>query len=438
MKLIFALILLLFVAQLNAADCGDCWRKAAEERIEKIRQADLTITVLDHKKQPVKEAFVDVSMQRHAFGFGSAVSVWYLTVDSEDGRKYRETVRRLYNKVTFHNALRWGNWDRSKTGTPESKWYLARTFKALKWLIKHNIDVRGHYISLGPIKDSKRLRNPSQFKEKLFQHIKDKVSTLGHRIAEWDVINHPVSKGRQINTLESVFGRQIFVEIVKRTKALNPEAKLYVNEGRILGNERDNRRKAYKEIIRYLKQKGAPIDGIGLMGHFMIGNRGQAVLTFPTQLWKILDEFATFGLPIQVTEFDISFENKESRGNYTLSTNELQLQADYMRDFMTLLFSHPAVEGIVMWGFWEGRHWYPTAALYRKDWSIKPNGQVWEDLVTKKWWTNVSGQTDANGHFHTRGFLGNYSVTVTKKGEKKTFFCDLTQEGARLEITLEE
>jgi len=25
-------------------------------------------------------------------------------------------------------------------------------------------------------------------------------------------------------------------------------------------------------------------------------------------------------------------------------------------DFVT--FSHPSLEGLIMWGFWEGRHWY--------------------------------------------------------------------------------
>jgi GH35 family endo-1,4-beta-xylanase len=390
----------------------------------------------------VKEASVHISMQRHAFGFGSAVSVWYLTVDSEDGRKYRETVRRLYNKVTFHGALRWWNWERSKTGSPESKWNIARTFKALEWLRQHNIEVRGHYVSLGPIKNRKRIKKPKIFRERLFQHIEDKIPTLGNRIAEWDVINHPVFKGRKINTLWNVFGFHIYVDIVKRTKALNPDARLYVNEGRILVNVRKNRRNAYKKIIRHLKRKGAPIDGIGFMGHFMTGGRlGKSILTSPVQLWKILDDFARFGLPIQITEFDISFERNRRKQRaytaYTLSAQDLKLQANYMRDFMTLMFSHPAVEGIVMWGFWEGRHWYPSAALYRKDWSIKPNGQVWEDLVTKKWWTDVKGKTNTKGTYRTRGFLGNYSVTVTIDSQRKTFLCDLTKEGVHLEIGLE-
>ena len=30
---------------------------------------------------------------------------------------------------------------------------------------------------------------------------------------------------------------------------------------------------------------------------------------------------------------------------------------------MTLYFSHPAVEGIILWGFWDGRIWKANATL---------------------------------------------------------------------------
>lgn len=29
----------------------------------------------------------------------------------------------------------------------------------------------------------------------------------------------------------------------------------------------------------------------------------------------------------------------------------------------------------------------------RRDWSLKPNGAVYQDLVFKKWWTNADGKT---------------------------------------------
>jgi hypothetical protein len=63
-----------------------------------------------------------------------------------------------------------------------------------------------------------------------------------------------------------------------------------------------------------------------------------------------------------------------------------------------------------MWGFWEGRHWRPEAALYRRDWSLKPAAKAWEDLVFGEWWTNVDASVDEHGRATVRGFKGDYEV----------------------------
>lgn len=137
----------------------------------------------------------------------------------------------------------------------------------------------------------------------------------------------------------------------------------------------------------------------------------------------------------QITKFDVRFGKKGK--THRFNDMKLQLQADYTRDFMTAMFSHPAVEGIIMWGFWEGRHWFPSAALYRMDWSIKPNGQIWEDLVFKKWWTDIKCVTDRNGEYRTQGFLGDYEIEVHYKDEVKLIPITLSKEGRRVEVIID-
>ena len=34
------------------------------------------------------------------------------------------------------------------------------------------------------------------------------------------------------------------------------------------------------------------------------------------------------------------------------------------QEVMTLYFSHPAIEGIILWGYWDGRIWKPEMPLY--------------------------------------------------------------------------
>ena len=88
-----------------------------------------------------------------------------------------------------------------------------------------------------------------------------------------------------------------------------------------------------------------------------------------------------------------------------------------------------------MWGFWEGRHWRPLGAMLRKDFSPKPNLKVWQDLVYKQWWTNVTGTTDKDGVFRTRAFLGDYTITA-EAGTKVTVDAKLTKPGREITLKL--
>jgi hypothetical protein len=103
---------------------------------------------------------------------------------------------------------------------------------------------------------------------------------------------------------------------------------------------------------------------------------------------------------------------------------------------MTAVFSHPAVSAFLMWGFWERADGKPRAALYRRDWSIKPNGQAWNDLVLNQWNTDLTIPSDASGAVSTRGFMGQYQVTVTARGVAKTWPLTLSKKGAVLRAVL--
>jgi endo-1,4-beta-xylanase len=96
-----------------------------------------------------------------------------------------------------------------------------------------------------------------------------------------------------------------------------------------------------------------------------------------------------------------------------------------------------ATEAVTVWGFWEGQMWSSLAAMIRKDWTLKPNGQAWMDLVLKQWWTDATAATGPNGSCTTRGFLGDYKITVTVDGREKSGLVKLTRPGATTVVTLD-
>ncbi|MGH9628568.1 MAG: endo-1,4-beta-xylanase [Bryobacteraceae bacterium] len=385
------------------------WRISAAERIEKIRKGDLTIVVRDEDGRPVPNASVRVKMKRHAFGFGTAVAAEGITDNTRDGDNYRKFIPMLFNKAILENDLKWPEWERNR----------ERALNAVKWLRSQDIaEVRGHNL-VWPNwqhlpQDLQSLQgNPDALRARIGNHITDEVTAMKGQVAEWDVVNEPVTN----RALQAILGEAEMAEWYRRARAADPAAKLYVNEFSILAAGGNNipHQNGFFDVVRYLDSLGAPVDGIGIQGHF------DANLTPPEKVLQILDRVAQFGKEIQVTEFDVDIADE-------------QAQAAYMRDFLTAVFSHPAVKSFSMWGFWEGRHWCPRAAMIRRDWSLKPNGEVWKDLVFKQWWTNVRSTTNENGVLHIRGFLGDYEIEVSFQGQTHTLPATITTQPAYVRI----
>ena len=89
-----------------------------------------------------------------------------------------------------------------------------------------------------------------------------------------------------------------------------------------------------------------------------------------------------------------------------------QLKARELIDYYKICFAHPAVEGILMWGFWEGANWIPVSSLYKLDWTPTPALEAYKNLIFKEWWTNISGVAGKDGIFSTQAFYGKYKITV--------------------------
>ena len=95
-----------------------------------------------------------------------------------------------------------------------------------------------------------------------------------------------------------------------------------------------------------------------------------------------------------------------------------------------------SVKSFFIWGFWDERHHRNNAVLFRSDWSLKPSGKVFEDLVLNKWWTRENGRTGENGAFSFRGFFGKYQVTVSADGKKVADEVIFARDGEKINIVM--
>jgi len=379
------------------------WRVAALERIERMRKADLSVEVVDAAGAPVPGAEVRVRMTRHAFGWGTAVAADGLMGSGADNDRYRQFILDNFNMVVLENDLKWPSWEANR----------QRAFNGINWLRANGITrIRGHNLiwpsfQYMPASVANLKGDPAALRRRVLDHIAEEASATRGLVEDWDVINEPWTN----HEVQDILGDEEMAVWFAKAKEADPDARLFINDYSILSaNGADfAHRNGYFKIIQYLDSLGAPVEGIGMQGHF-------ASPTAPEVMLSILDRFATLGRPIEITEYDFA-------------TNDEELQARFTRDLLITVFSHPGVSNFLMWGFWEGRHWKPAGAMIRRDWTSKPMHDVWLDLVHFKWRTDETGATGDDGVFRLRGFKGDYLVEVRALGKELTLPLKLTEDG---------
>jgi GH35 family endo-1,4-beta-xylanase len=371
---------------------GASWRKEAWQRIEATRKADFTVRVVDSVGKPLAGVPVSVSLERHHFGFGAAVQPKHLFElgDAERQAFYRDITRRYFHRVTISNGLKWKHHAAQK--------HVVEPF--LDWCLENHLPVRGHCLVWGGFRripdelGHLRYDRPA-LRKAIEQHVTEFASMYDEPLIEWDVLNEPYTDHEFMDLL----GNEAVYDWFHLAKEANPRLTRYINDYGVLTRPSADHQDFYFDYIGDLLARQVPVQGIGFQGH--IPARFEP--TPPEELLATMDRFAIFGLPLQVTEFD--FETKDR-----------DLQARYTADFLTAVFSHPAMTGLVTWTPFEyaqGQGPKPDAAFF--DWQLKekPNGRVWNELVNETWRTRLQAVSDGEGWVHFRGFKGTYSVEAS-------------------------
>ncbi|MGQ8873178.1 endo-1,4-beta-xylanase [Paenibacillus sp. TSA_86.1] len=129
-----------------------------------------------------------------------------------------------------------------------------------------------------------------------------------------------------------------------------PNSKLLINEYGIIGDPAKADR--YIQIINLLKNRGL-VDGIGIQAHYF-NMDNVSVNTMNT----VLNKLQATGLPVYVSELDMTGDDNT------------QLQR-YQQKF-PVLWKHPAVKGVTLWGYNENQTWTSGSHLVRSNGTERP------------------------------------------------------------------
>ncbi|KAK8966464.1 hypothetical protein KSP40_PGU001224 [Platanthera guangdongensis] len=339
------------------------------------------IHVSDSEGNRITGASVSVQQISRDFPFGSAIAKTIL-----GNPKYQQWFVERFNAAVFENELKW-------YATEQQRGHLNYTLadEMLRFVRAHQILPRGHNIFWeNPKYTPAWVRNLTgdDLRYAVSSRIESLLSRYKGDFVHWDVSNEML----HFDFYERRLGPNASDEFFAAAQKADPLATLFMNDFNVVEGCEDARSEtdSYVARMRELVRGGAALEGIGLEGHF--GKPDVALMR------AVLDKLGTMGLPIWLTEVDIagSFDRK--------------MQAKYLEEVLREGFSHPWVDGIILWTALHPNTTCYQMCLTDDDFQNLPAGDV-VDRLLEEWQTRVAGgETDDHGTYSFDGFLGEYKI----------------------------
>ncbi len=406
------------------------WQKEADRRIEKLRKGDFTITLVDQDGHALGRVKADLNQTRSKFLFGTCVT-GNPESESPTEKKYFDFIRKHFNSLVSENDMKWYSTEKKR-----DEMTFARADRLIRWAKKHNLALRGHCLFWSKkkfVQDWVQELSDKELRAEIDEYLGKVVPHFSGDVICWDVNNEMLDGSYYKDRL----GEDIRTHIFKKAHELDPNVPLFVNEYGVLDN--DAKMKRYIDLVKKLRKAGAPIHGIGIQEHASERfadnaeeaeeekdrpeRKGRGPL-IPRDVWKRLDMIGELGLPIHLTEISSRTASDERR-------------ADTLEALFRVGYAHPKVEAILLWGFWERRHWLGRdAGLVESDFSLNEAGRRISDLLLKEWRTRTTETAGEDGRVEFRGFEGEYCVTVETADGKLSGTVKLDKQRGEAKVML--
>ncbi|XP_020093209.1 uncharacterized protein LOC109713503 [Ananas comosus] len=353
---------------------------------DKVRKRDVVLKFSGSNGENPSGAMVRVKQTQNSFPFGSCIM--RTNIDNED---FVSFFVKHFNWAVFGNELKW-YWTEPQQGVLN----YADADELIDLCNKNNISMRGHCIFWeveSAVQQWVRGLNNNDLMTAVQNRLNGLLTRYKGKFKHYDVDNEMLHGSFYQDRL----GKEIRAYMFKTANQLDSSPTLFVNDYHV-EDAADTRAcpEKYIEQILGLQDQGAVVGGIGVQAH----------TDYPVGpiLSASFDKLGVLGLPIWLTELDVS------------SVNEY-IRADDLEVVLREAYAHPAVEGIMLWGFWELFMSRDNAHLVNAEGDVNEAGKKLIALK-QEWLSHAHGHADDQGQFQFRGFPGSYKVevvTLTKK-----------------------
>ncbi|MFD5710526.1 endo-1,4-beta-xylanase [Streptomyces pharetrae] len=254
-----------------------------------------------------------------------------------------EITGREFNWLTPENAMKWEAVEPSR-GT--YNW--AEADRIVDFAQANGQQVRGHTLvwhSQNPSWLTGGSFTPAELRTILQNHISTEMTRYKGKVAAWDVVNEAFNEdGTYRQSLwYTGLGTDYIADALTWARAADPGAKLYINDYNVEGVNAKST--ALYNLVKSLKERGVPIDGVGLQAHLILGQ-------VPSTLQQNIQRFADLGVDVAITELDIRMQLPATQA-------KLAQQAAEYKAVMNACLAVTRCTGVTVWGFNDADSWVP-------------------------------------------------------------------------------
>lgn len=403
--------------------------------IEAHRKGWATIRVEDAEGNAVQNASLKIRQKTHDFKFGANCFMLDELETEEKNETYKEQFAKLFNLATI--PFYWADLEpqpghlRFEKDSPK-RYRRPAPDLCLEYCKKYGIEPKLHCLVYEQWSPPWLPMDVPTVKNLLDKRIAQIAERYKEKIPTMEVINETLCGEKDLPDRHTTrfFREPDIVEwSFDHARKYLPANTLIINEatGYCWTNGFKYNRSAYYMQIERALFKGASIDSIGMQFHAFHKREEEEKMTKllydPKQLYRVMDQYADFGKPLQVTEVTIPA--------YSWEEEDEAVQAELLTNLYKVWFSHPNMEAIIYWNLTDGyaayaKHGdmtcgenYYHGGLMRFDMTPKPAFYALDELINKTWRTNLDA-TAENGSLELKGFYGTYEVEVTADGKTAT------------------
>ncbi|WP_233215739.1 endo-1,4-beta-xylanase [Rhodopirellula bahusiensis] len=251
----------------------------------------------------------------------------------------------------------------------EDRWSFEQTDALVQWAEKNDMTIHGHTLVWHAQTPNWFFegRDPETVKRRMKEHIDTLVGRYRGRLQSWDVVNEAINDGGDAETAKTenlrdsnwlqTLGPEFLTLAFKFARQADPDAVLYYNDYNI---ESGPKHESSMVLLRRLLADGAPIDAVGIQGHWRSGR-----VPFEA-IEKAITDYASLGLKVSITELDVTirgesggqFGRRRFRSSSPPSLEDLNVQAeDYAKLFSIFKKHEDVIERVTFWGLNDRRTW---------------------------------------------------------------------------------